>query len=182
MGCGKTSAAGFFAEAGWSVLSADILVQKILASNDAVRRALSSRWGVSVVDEKGQVNRDAIADLVFKDLEELNWLEGLLHPLVQDEWTRAVKEKPSLNWVIEIPLLFEKRLEKDFDFIVCITCPYSTVITRMVHRGFSAISIEQRSNQQMALSEKEDRADFVITNSGSLKFLKKQTLSLIAEL
>jgi dephospho-CoA kinase len=52
----------------------------------------------------------------------------------------------------------------------------------MALRGFSRVALEQRSKRQMVLSEKVERADYVITNAGSLEFLKAQTLGLIAEL
>lgn len=181
MGCGKSSVAGFFAEAGWSVLSADALVQDLLASNEVVIGAVRERWGAAVFDAEGRVDRGAVAEAVFVEPGELEWLEALLHPWVREQWLAAMDGDPGLNWVIEIPLLFEKRLEKEFDFSVCVVCPEAIVIARMALRGFSKVAIEQRSKRQMALSEKVERADYVITNAGSLEFLKEQTLGLIAE-
>ena len=144
IGCGKSTVAACFAKAGWSVLSADMRVREILATNKVVKEALRTRWGASVFDKQDHVNRDAVADRVFKDSNELEWLEELLHPLVKDDWTRAMQEKPRLNWLIEIPLLFEKRLEKEFDFSVCVTCPKAIVIARLTLKGFSKVAIEQR--------------------------------------
>lgn len=181
IGCGKSSVACFFAEAGWAVLSADALVQDLLASNEAVIEAVRERWGGAVFNVEGRVDRSAVAETVFAEPGELEWLEALLHPRVREQWLAAMQGDPGSNWVIEIPLLFEKRLEKEFDFSVCVTCPEAIVIARMALRGFSKVAIEQRSKRQMALSEKMGRADYVITNAGSLEFLKEQTLGLIAE-
>lgn len=181
MGCGKSTVAGFFANAGWSVLSADALVRDLLTSDAEVIDAVREHMGEVVFDEEGKINRRGLAERVFVESKELEWLESLLHPRVREQWSTAIQEDLESNWLIEIPLLFEKRLEKAFDFSVCVMCPEAIVTARMLQRGFSKSAIEQRSVRQMALSEKMERADYVITNSGSLNFLNEQTLSLIAE-
>lgn len=182
IGCGKSTVGALFAEAGWSVVSTDVIVRDLLASDTAVIDAIRERWGLAVFDGAGSVDRGAVAERVFSVKEELEWLEGLLHPRVREHWQAAVEAQAAANWVVEIPLLFEKRLEKDFDFSVCVTCPEAIVVARMTLRGFSRVAIEQRSKWQMVLSEKVERADYVITNAGSLEFLKAQTHGLIAEL
>lgn len=182
IGCGKSTVGALFAEAGWSVVSTDAIVRDLLASDSMVIDALRERWGSAVFDAAGCVDRGAVAGRVFSAKDELEWLEGLLHPRVREHWQAAVKAQAGANWVVEIPLLFEKRLEKEFDFSVCVTCPEAIVVARMALRGFSRVAIEQRSKRQMVLSEKVGRADYVITNAGSLEFLKAQTLGLIAEL
>lgn len=182
IGCGKSTVGALFAKAGWSVISTDDLVRGLLVSDNAVKGALWEHWGASVFDVAGCVDRGAVAKRVFSSKAELEWLEALLHPRVRELWLEMVHVQAASNWLVEIPLLFEKRLEKEFDFSVCVTCPEAIVVARMALRGFSRVAIEQRSKRQMDLSEKVERADYVITNAGSLEFLKAQTLGLIAEL
>ena len=182
MGCGKSTVAAFFREAGWSVLEADALVRELLTSDASVIEALRLHWGETVFDANGRVDRSAIATLVFEDSDSLLWLEALLHPLVRKLWSASIAAEPSSNWLVEIPLLFEKSLEKEFDLIVCIVSSETDIVTRMAQRGYSREAIESRSQRQMPLSEKIQRSDFVIQNSGSLDFLKEQTKRLIAEL
>jgi dephospho-CoA kinase len=182
IGCGKSTVAAFFREAGWSVLEADALVRELLTNDSTVTKALRLKWGEAVFDANDEVDRSAIAKLVFEDSDSLLWLEALLHPLVRKLWSAAVAAEPSSNWLVEIPLLFEKSLEKEFDFIVCIESSNTDIVTRMAQRGYSREAIESRSQRQMPLSEKIQRSDFVIQNSGSLDFLKEQTMRLIAEL
>ena len=79
-------------------------------------------------------------------------------------------------------MLFEKRLETQFDLSVCVISPAEVVERRMVHRGYSAEEIEQRRHRQMSADEKAGRADYVISNAGSLEFLKQQTKRCIAQL
>lgn len=170
-----------FAEAGWRTIESDAVVRGLLADSEAVRSALRTRWGEVVFAVDGSVDRKAVAARVFADASELSWLEELLHPLVGAVWRDALAQAPEANWLVEIPLLFEKRLETQFDLTVCVTCPPDVVEGRMVGRGYTGAEIEQRRQRQMPLEEKARRADCVISNAGSLDFLKQQTTRLIAQ-
>jgi dephospho-CoA kinase len=157
-------------------------VRGLLAGDARVHAALRERWGDAVFAADGAVDRKAIAALVFTEKTELSWLEDLLHPKVRQSWKLAIQQLPACNWLVEIPLLFEKRLETEFDLIVCVTSSPEIVERRMVHRGYTQEEIEQRRNRQMPIEEKTRRADCVITNVGSLEFLKLQTKRLIAQI
>ena len=181
IGCGKSTVVQFFVDAGWRTIETDAVVRDCLASDAAVHAALNEHWGKAVFHADGTVDRKAVAARVFTDTQELAWLEALLHPLVRQAWEAAISSAPEADWLVEIPLLFEKRLETGFNLIVCIICPADVVERRMVHRGYSGDEIAQRRHHQMPLEEKARRADFVISNTGSLEFLKQQTKRLIAQ-
>jgi dephospho-CoA kinase len=181
IGCGKSTVVQLFAEAGWHTVETDAVVRDYLTHGGEVHAALRARWGESVFDAAGAVDRKAIAARVFTDSDELAWLEALLHPMVRRAWEARVAQEPGANWLVEIPLLFEKRLETEFDLIVCVTSPPEIVERRMVHRGYSGDEIKQRRLRQMPLEEKASRADCVISNAGNLEFLKQQTKRLIAQ-
>lgn len=170
-----------FAAAGWRTLEADAIVHERMECDASLHRALRQRWGDTVFGPAGAVDRQAIAALVFADTEELEWLEGLLHPVVRSVWEQAFEAEPDANWLLEIPLLFEKRLESAFDLTVCVTCPSDVVEARMVSRGYTKAQVEQRRSRQMPLEQKAKRADRVITNAGSLEFLTRQTHRLIED-
>lgn len=172
----------FFAETGWRTIESDTIVRDLLSRSEKVQAALRVRWGDVVFAASGAVDRKAIASIVFKDHAELKWLEVLLHPLVRAEWSNQLATDPEGNWLVEIPLLFEKRLETEFDLTVCVMCPPDVVEARMVRRGYTGVEVEQRRSRQMPLQEKAQRADRVISNAGSLEFLKRQTIRLIAEI
>jgi dephospho-CoA kinase len=182
MGCGKSTVERLFAEAGWHTIRTDEIVREILTSDVQVHAALRERWGNVVFAADEAVDRKAIAALVFTEETELSWLEDLLHPKVRQSWKLAIQQLPARNWLVEIPLLFEKRLETEFDLIVCVTSSSEIVERRMVHRGYTQEEIEQRRNRQMPLEEKTRRADCVISNVGSFEFLKLQTKRLIAQI
>ena len=181
IGCGKSTVLGFFREAGWHTLDSDAVVRELLATDASVQAQLRSRWGEAVFAD-GAVDRAAVAKRVFSHEGDLKWLEELLHPLVRESWLASIDQAPGANWLVEIPLLFEKRLETRFDLTVCISSPSDVVADRMVTRAYTEAQIEQRRKQQMPLEEKIERADYLISNAGSLEFLKQQTTRLIEQI
>ncbi len=182
IGCGKSTVVEYFDNMGWRTIKTDEIVHRLLAANSQVHTALRERWADVVFTEDGHVDRQAIANYVFNDDGELSWLEQLLHPLVRDSWECMLANEPNVNWLVEIPLLFEKNLETCFDFTVCIVSPPDIVKNRMAHRGHLRIEIERRRSKQMPLAEKISRGDYVIFNAGSFDFLKRQTMRLIEQL
>jgi len=182
IGCGKSTVVELFRDAGWSTIESDAIVQDLLATNPVVRAELKRRWGNDIFDSNESVDRKRIAARVFSDDSELKWLESILHPLVRECWEGAITAAPTKNWLVEIPLLFEKRLETLFDLTVCVSSAPDVVESRMQARGYNRAEIEQRRERQMPLEEKVERADHLISNSGSLDFLKLQTTRLIEQI
>ncbi len=182
IGCGKSTVVGLFREAGWKTIETDAVVRELLASDLEVQSRLRDRWGAAVFSEDGLIDRKAVAQRVFSDPEELKWLETLLHPIVRDHWEASIAEDPEWLWLVEIPLLYEKRLETRFDLTVCVGSPPDVVENRMVARGYTGAEIAQRRERQMPLEEKIERADHLISNAGSLEFLKRQTTRLIEQI
>ena len=181
IGCGKSTVLGFFREAGWHTIDSDAVVRELLATDASIQAQLHSRLGEAVFVD-GTVDRGAVAKRVFSHEGDLKWLEELLHPLVRKSWLASIDQAPGANWLVEIPLLFEKRLETRFDLSVCVVSPPDVVADRMVTRAYTEAQIEQRRKQQMPLEEKIERADYLISNAGSLEFLKQQTTRLIEQI
>ena len=179
--CGKSTVLGFFREVGWQTVDSDAVVRELLATDDEVKAQLRSRWGEAVFAD-GAVDRAAVAKRVFSHEGDLKWLEELLHPLVRESWLASIAQAPNANWLVEIPLLFEKRLETRFDLTVCVVSPPDVAADRMVARAYTEEQIEQRRKQQMPLEEKMELADYLISNAGSLEFLKQQTTRLIEQI
>src|SRR5205807_6569288 len=86
IGAGKSEALAAFARHGAATVSSDEIVHRLLREDDEVRAALLERFGERILDEAGQIDRSAIAEVVFPDREALDWLERLLHPRVAQEY------------------------------------------------------------------------------------------------
>jgi dephospho-CoA kinase len=171
------------AELGWTRVDSDEIVRDLLARDDNVKTAVGARFGAGVLSADGAINRRALADVVFADPEALSDLEAILHPRVRATWQAAVAQHAGGGrLVVEIPLLFEKGLEKEFDFTVCVACDPGVQAERLASRGFSPQEASRRIARQLPLAQKIERADFVITNNGSLDFLRSQVTRLVEQL
>lgn len=182
MGCGKTLVLSIFRELGAATMESDAIVRNILASDGDVKDSLSRRFGADVIGQNGEVDRKAVARRVFANEQELRWLEELLHPKVRQEWTQWLAGRPERVKVVEIPLLFEKNLEKQFDMTVCVSADPATQVERLAQRGFTAEQARERMARQLPLEEKERRASFVISNNGHVDFTRAQMAQLASTL
>ena len=132
-----------------------------------MRAQLRERFGDGVFDDIGQVDRGAIARLVFADRDQLDWLEQLLHPRVSQEyldWREALGRLPNPPQVAvtEVPLLYEVGGEERFDKVVVITASGELRAERSEAAG------ELRESRLLPDDEKAKRADFVYVNDGTL--------------
>jgi dephospho-CoA kinase len=173
-GCGKTTAARMIAERGFRLIDADALIREQVMPLPAVVGALRERYGDRVVGDDGSVNRSALGDIVFKDDSELHCLEELTHPHYYRIARQQLASAPGDNWVLEVPLLFEKSLENWFDFTVCVACDRVTQLARLEQRGLSRTLAEQRISKQLPLARKIELSDLVLWNDGSTDFLRAQ--------
>jgi len=182
IGCGKSTAAALFEREGFRRLDSDELVRTHVLTMPAIVQALRERYGADVVSAEGVVNRAQLAARVFPVESELRWLEELTHPVVFELWRVAFRGTPGADWVVEVPLLFEKRLENWFDFTVCVASSPRQQLARLEQRGLSRALAELRISQQLPLAQKIEWADFVLWNDGSPKFLQEQISRLIVSL
>jgi dephospho-CoA kinase len=103
----------FFKDAGYRLLDVDLLVKtRVLVDPDIVAEG-RARWGASVIDEAGELDRARVAGIVFGDAAERLWWESVIHPRVGRLWRAELAAEPTADWVVEIPLLFEAGLEKN---------------------------------------------------------------------
>jgi dephospho-CoA kinase len=155
IGAGKSQALWAFSRRGVPVLSADDVVHDLIRDDPEVRAALEERFGTT--------DRVRIGEIVFRDPEELAWLEGLLHPRVRrvtEKWLAGLDDAAVA--VVEIPLLYETGGEVRFDLVIVITAS-AEVREARVQRA-----TDQRSSRLIPDDEKARRADFVYANEGTL--------------
>lgn len=181
MGGGKSTAAGFFEEAGYRRIDSDRIVREELLTSPVVISAITARFP-GVVNEKNEVQRPELARQIFGNDVNRLWLEELLHPLVYKRWSELLAIDPAANWVIEAPLLFEQGLENWFDFIVCVSTSSANQLARLIERGINQSLAEQRISKQLPLAQKIEKADFVLSNDGTPEALRLQVNHLVARL
>jgi dephospho-CoA kinase len=171
---GKSEALEAFDRLGAATLSADAVVHELLTTGE-VRDMLIDRFGDAVAPD-GEIDRGAVAEVVFGDDEQREWLEGLLWPRVgrrMGEWRQEQerREPPPKAAVVEVPLLFESGMDSDFDHTLAVVADEQVRRRRAGERGHAAL--ESRTGRQLGQGEKADRADFVLRNDGGLDELKE---------
>jgi dephospho-CoA kinase len=181
IGAGKTEALEAFARHGAAVISSDEIVHDLLRSDDDVRAALRHRFGDAVFGPDGAVDRGRIAEIVFSDAGELDWLERLLHPRVVAFYLRwreelAARPDPPAVSVTEVPLLYEVGGDSRFDAVVVITAPTELRVARRVR------PMQDRERRLIPDEEKMARADFAYVNEGSLEDLDHFVSGVLARL
>ena len=180
IGAGKSEALKAFARNGAATVSSDEIVHHLLRRAD-VRDAVVERMGNGIVGLDGEIDRGALATVVFNDREALTWLEALLHPLVSAEyleWRDQLAQLPDAPRVsvTEVPLLYETGGDARFDKVVVITAPTK------LRRARSQVAADDRESRLMPDAEKLKRADFAYKNTGSLEELDAFVKSVMAEL
>ncbi len=172
IGCGKSTAAACFAELGFVVIDADRLARQVLESPVCVSQ-LRDRWGAACLDAQGVPDRRWIGAKVFADPIERAFLESVTHPEVA-RLRREATADPRLDYVVEIPLLFEKELTAGLTLVVVVACSDEVRRARLLAKGLSDEEISARIASQLSLVEKVKRADVVLWNDGEPAFLRTQ--------
>jgi dephospho-CoA kinase len=181
IGAGKSEALRAFARHGAAVISSDEIVHDLLRSDEDVRAAVRDRFGDGVFGLEGQVDRGRIADIVFADAEELDWLERLLHPRVIAAYLRwrddlASRPDPPAVCVTEVPLLYEVGGDTRFDAVVVISAAPDVRVSRQVR------PMQDRERRLIPDEEKLSRADFAYVNDGSLEELDRFVSGVVEKL
>jgi dephospho-CoA kinase len=181
IGAGKSAALQAFRAHGAATVSSDEIVHHLLAENEDVKRALVDRLGEVVLGDDGRPDRARIAKAVFRDREQLDWLERLLHPLVSQEYLQwrdrlATLSTPPKVCVTEVPLLYEVGGETRFDKVIVITAP------KQLREARRRVPRDNRDARLLPDREKVKRADYHYVNTGTFEDLDAWVAGVMAEL
>jgi dephospho-CoA kinase len=166
--CGKSTVCTIFETLGWDSISADSCAHFILKEDRDVIEQVEARFGNQLIDTNGSIDKTELARLIFESSDDRLWLENLLHPKIRLRWMNFVENSKKTKIVVEIPLLFENNLNSLFTKTISVYASKSIQRSRLLDRGISKSSIESRMEIQMKVTEKADRADFVILTDGKL--------------
>lgn len=169
IGAGKSTVARHLAQLGCLIIDSDRQAREAI-DLPHVKDQLVRWWGGGVLNEQGNVNRKAVADIVFADPTQRTRLEALVHPIVKssrvDLIGRATLEAKR-GVVIDAPLLFEAGSDKECDAIIFVDAPLSDRLARVASRGWNSAELSRREQAQLSIDEKRARAHAVIVNDAS---------------
>ena len=166
IGAGKSLVAQYFSELGARVVDADQLSRIAIERGSKGFDEVLLRFGESILRD-GDIDRKALAEIVFADASARTDLEAIIHPRVRELFNDVVADlAPDETLIYEIPLLVESNAAANFDLVITVEADLEIRKERLRKRGMFISEIERRIAAQANREDREAQADHVITNDG----------------
>ena len=169
IGSGKSTVSAEFTRRGAVVIDADLVVRELQSPGGAVLAAMVEHFGDGILAPDGTLNRQAVADIVFNDPEQLKALNAIVHPKVGAEIDGRIEAQRDTDNVVilDVPLLVESKAYETEGIIVVDTDPEIAVQRLVEFRGFNADDARARMKLQATREERRDVAAFIVPNDGT---------------
>lgn len=169
IGSGKSTVSAEFARRGAIVIDADLVVRELQSPGGAVLAAMVEHFGDTILAPDGTLNRQAVADIVFNDPEQLKALNAIVHPKVGAEIDGRIEAQRDTDNVVilDVPLLVESKAYETEGIIVVDTDPEIAVQRLVEFRGFNADDARARMKLQATREERRAVAAFIVPNDGT---------------
>ena len=178
IGAGKSTVAQYFSELGAVVVDADHLARIAIERGSEGFDEVVAAFGQEVISN-GDIDRKALAAVIFSDPESKRKLESIIHPRVQQLFAQAVAQSDrSVPLIYEIPLLVETNAAAKFDYVITVEADEELRISRLLARGMFISDIKARLANQAPSSARTEIADVVIRNDGDDDQLLRQVENL----
>ncbi|MDR4226707.1 dephospho-CoA kinase [Bacillus mojavensis] len=175
---GKSTVANMLIDKGITVIDADIIAKQAVEIGMPAYRQIIDEFGEDILLENGDIDRRKLGALVFTNEQKRLALNSIVHPAVREEMLKRRDESIANQEtfvVLDIPLLFESKLESLVDKIIVVSVTKELQLERLIKRNqLTEEEALSRIRSQMPLEEKVSRADNVIDNSGTLEETKQQ--------
>lgn len=182
---GKSTISEMLKEKGYPIIDADLVARVVVEPGTVTLSDIKCIFGKEVMNEDGTLNREALGQLIFHDPAKRKQLNDLMHPAIRAEMLRQrdeLFESGEETLIMDIPLLFESRLQHFVDKILVVSVKEEIQLQRLMQRNsLSEEEAKARIQSQLPLSEKEKGADAVIYNNGSIEQSKVQLERILAE-
>jgi dephospho-CoA kinase len=184
---GKSTVARILKELGCHVIDYDKISRSVVEPGKPAWNDIVHWFGREVLLPDETLNRPALGAIVFTDPEQRKKLESFVHPRISEEQKKMLSEiarqEPSAIVVIDVPLLYEVKLDSYFSKVILAYAPPDVQLQRLMARdGFSRKEAQSRLDAQIKIDDKVSRADFVIHNEGGLDETREQVENLYREL
>jgi len=176
IGTGKTEVSRLLQEMGATVLNADQVGHEAYTPHSEAWNEVVRAFGKGILQDNGEIDRRKLGGIVFADTEQLEILNGIMHPrmaAIVREKLQGLNQRGVEVAVVEAAVLFEAGWDSLVDEVWTTESPEEMVVVRLQERnGFSPEEIRKRIASQMSSSERSERATEVVNNSGELADLE----------
>lgn len=182
---GKTTVLGIFKKLGYPTISCDEIYHQLLSCDKILRNKLIKTFGEQILDETGNISTKKLSEIVCQSMKNLYLLEKISHPYILKEVFKQLKKFSSESklCVVDVPLLFEVKLDKKFDYIITVYCDKKTQMQRLKKRKVNKKLLKLLLRRQMPIKKKIYLSDFVIKNCNiSKRELEKKVLQIISQI
>jgi dephospho-CoA kinase len=173
IGSGKTTVAALFAQKGAFIIDTDVIAREVVQPPSPLLEMLHAEFGAAIIGSDGQLDRNALARIIFNDEAKRARLNELTHPEILKRVLGLIGSQPSHAVVVAVvPLLFESKFESSCNTVVAVVAAPDVRRQRIAERdGLTGTEIEARMRTQLPDAEYERRANIVVRNEGNLTAL-----------
>lgn len=175
---GKSTVSNYLILKGLDVIDADLISREIYQIGEKAYKIVVDVFGKGILNEDLTINRKKLGQIVFSNNEQLKKLNEITHPIIFEKIKKRVYEINKMNkrvCIIDAALLFESNWYNICDIKWLVYVDKITQIKRLIERDkISEEDAVKRINAQMPIEEKIKLADFIINNSGDLRYTYEQ--------
>ena len=181
---GKSTVAKRWVENGAIEIDADDLAREVVEPGSTGLQQVTEAFGASVLAESGELDRKALAKIIFEDPAKRELLNSILHPLIRQRTRELLEQLRNEDVVVySVPLLVETSVDHDFNLVVTVEAPEDEQIRRLVtSRGLSEIEAKSRIASQAKPVERAARADRILNSNQDLNLLLRDADKLWQEI
>ncbi|MFP4039766.1 MAG: dephospho-CoA kinase [Desulfosudaceae bacterium] len=186
---GKSLVADMLARKDAIIVDADRISHQVVKKDTPAWQEIVKTFGREILREDGELDRKALGKIIFSDETQRNRLNHIVHPRVFEEISRNIamilesREAPNPVIILDVPLLFETRMNRELSDIVLVYAPEEIQLKRLLIRDDTdEEDALARVRSQIPIEEKKHQADYIIDNSGSVEKTRQQVDSLFTEL
>ena len=174
IGSGKSTVGQIFAQLGAIVVDSDQLARDVLERGSIGFNEVVAKFGDEIL-KNGEIDRQLLGSIVFKDPTKRSELEQITHPLIRKAFAEVIARSTSNSIVInQIPLLVESNHDYKFDHVITVSASEDIRAQRLLKRGLTGVQIRERMQAQATDQMREGIADSVIVNEKSEQEITEQ--------
>ncbi|MEK5185906.1 dephospho-CoA kinase [Solibacillus sp. FSL W7-1324] len=182
---GKSTVAKMIESYGLPIVDADVVARQVVEPGTPTLKKIAEAFGPEVIAQDGSMDRVKVGSMIFHNEEMRKTLNSIIHPAIREEMLRQRDEFiyfGEKNIFMDIPLLFESKLEHFVEKIIVVSVKKEVQLQRLMERnGFSEEEANARIATQIPVKEKEQLADAVIHNNGTLEDTAVQLQNILYE-